>query len=231
MTRLKLALLGLVSGTALMVSANANAGGDLAPERPFSWTGFYLGLHAGVAFGDVDSVFSVAPASPWDHDRSGMIGGGQVGYNWQTGNIVLGVEADASWGADVQGDAACPNPAFRCGSEINRLASVRGRVGVTGVTPFGAKSLLYATGGWGWAEINYNAVPITPGGFSNTTSQSGWVAGGGLELAHTSNVSFKIEYLAYVLDGETISAAPLAGNVVIGDQTIHTVRAGLNYRF
>ena len=57
------------------------------------------------------------------------------------------------------------------------------------------------------------------------------VAGAGLELAHTSNVSFKIEYLAYMLDGETISAAPLGGNVVIDDQTIHTVRAGLNYRF
>ena len=96
MKRLKLVLLGLVSGTALLVSANANAGGDLAPERPFSWTGFYLGIHAGVATGDVDAFFSVAKASPWDHDRSGMIGDGQVGYNWQTGNIVLGVEADAS---------------------------------------------------------------------------------------------------------------------------------------
>lgn len=55
--------------------------------------------------------------------------------------------------------------------------------------------------------------------------------GGGLELAHTSNVSLKIEYLAYMLDGETISAAPLPGNVAIDDQTVRTVRMGLNYRF
>lgn len=222
------ALLGLVSGAALLVSPGAWAGGDLASERPFSWTGFYMGLHVGVGLSDVDALFTVVPASPWNHEGSGLIGGGQVGYNWQVGQVVLGVEADASFGAGLQGDAPCPNPAFACGSEVNRLASVRGRLGVT---PFGAKSLLYATAGWGWADITYSAVPITPGGFINTTSQSGWVVGGGVELAHSSNMSLKIEYLAYLLDSETISAAPLAGNVAIGDTTIHTVKVGLNYRF
>ena len=94
----------------------------------------------------------------------------------ETTKVLGQIEADASWGADVQGDSACPNPAFRCGSEINRLASVRGRVGVTGVTPFGAKSLLYATGGWGWAEINYNAVSRPVGFPTRPPNQVGWPA-------------------------------------------------------
>ena len=95
---------------------------------------------------------------------------------------------------------------------------------------FGGRSLLYATGGWGWANVEYSAVPVSPGGFKNSETLSGWVVGGGWEWAALPNTSIKFEYLAYVLGDETLSAAPLAGNVTT-ETTFHTAKIGLNYKF
>src|SRR6267378_1588067 len=61
-------------------------------------------------------------------DISGGLAGGQVGYNWQAGSWVFGVEADGDW-ADIDGAVRCPNPAFSCTGKVRDLASFRGRVG------------------------------------------------------------------------------------------------------
>ena len=236
MTHFRFALLGIAAGAALALSATA-ASADGRPSRapvreavvaegPFSWTGFYVGLHIGAGWSDVDSVFTAVPNSPWDHTGDGFLAGGQVGFNWQVGSVVLGVEASAS-ATTIRGDAACPNPAFRCGSQVDSLASIRGRLGVT---PFGGRTLVYGTAGWGWAEIDYHARPVTPGGFENSERHSGLVVGGGVEHALTRNVSFKVEYLGFLLDDERFSGAPLNTNVD-ADPTIHTVTVGLNVRF
>jgi outer membrane immunogenic protein len=217
-------VLGLAAVVA-MATTGAGAGGSIKDDvRPFSWSGPYIGIHVGVGLSDVDWTFVGNTRS--DHDGDGLVAGGQVGYNWQVGGIVLGVEADASW-ASIQGDAPCPNPAFKCGSDINRLASIRGRLGFT---PLGPRSLLYGTAGWGWADVTYEAVPHSPGGFVNSVDISGWVVGGGLEVAHTSNVSLKLEYLAYLFDEEKHSSAPLAPGI-LAEPTVHTFKFGLNYRF
>ena len=89
--------------------------------------------------------------------------------------------------------------AFSCSSDVNWLASIRGRVGVT---PFGARTLLYATGGWGWTGIDNQASPAAGGFGPTSTTYSGFVAGGGLEHAASSNWTYKLEYLGYFLDKE-----------------------------
>ena len=212
--------LGMAAGPAL-------AGGGLKddhPVRSVSWTGFYIGLNAGLADGPVDWTFTGFPRS--DHDASGKFAGGQVGYNHQMGSIVLGVEADYMW-ADIDGDAPCPNPAFACGTTVRGLGSVRGRIGTTALAP---GFLLYATGGWGWANVKYEAVPNSPGGFANTVDLSGWVVGGGVEAELGHRMSIKFEYVGYMFGDERHSAAPLPATLD-ADPTIHTFKVGLNYRF
>ena len=103
--------LGLLASAALVLSASQVASAAdlpvkalLAPTPVSTWTGFYLGAHVGAGWGTTESTLtSVAlpPAPPVaftlpiaQNSRSGFLGGGQVGYNWQTGWVVLGAQGD-----------------------------------------------------------------------------------------------------------------------------------------
>lgn len=196
-----------------------------APAPMFNWTGFYVGAHVGAGWSNVDARFSgVTPA--WDHDGDGWFGGAQLGYNVQAGAFVYGIEGDGSWGK-IDGDTRCPNPAFRCGSDAKQLYSIRGRAGFTAMD---SRTLIYGTAGWGWAEIKYSALPIA-GGFRNTVWNDGPVVGAGVEFAATPNWTWKLEYMAYLFDGKTISDAPLASGTARVDPTIQTVKLGVNYKW
>ena len=180
-------------------------------ERPFSWSGLYIGAHVGYSWSDVDWQDSLGPGS---HSGDGALAGAQIGYNFQSGKFVFGLEADMS-GAWVDGGTAC------CGHEFNWLASVRGRAGVAFN---GNRTLLYATGGAAWADVDYTAAGA--GSFSNT--HFGWVAGGGIEHMLTQNVSARVEYLHYDFDEATGSVAALSPTV---EPNLDTVRFGLNMKF
>lgn len=194
--------------------------------RPFSWTGFYVGLHVGYGWNDQDWQF-VPGATSTDQDGDGFFGGGQIGYNWQTGSIVFGIEADAAWAA-IEGDKICPNPAFSCQHDVNWMASIRGRLGTTAFNPM---TLLYATAGWGWADINYDTISAgVDGAFSKT--HSGFVVGGGVEHAVSVNTTIKFEYLAYLLDDVTAPPGTLSGAFAADlEPTLHTVKLGVNFKF
>lgn len=180
--------------------------GPVVYEQPFSWSGLYVGGHLGYGWSDVE-LGSVS------HDGEGGLAGGQIGYNLQSGRFVFGVEADIS-GTFIDGSQAC------CSHEFNWLASARGRAGMT---INGNRTLLYATGGAAWADIDYAA----PGdGFSKT--HYGWVAGGGVEHMLTQNLSARVEYLHYSFDDATGTLGGISANV---EPTLDTVRAGLNLKF
>jgi outer membrane immunogenic protein len=176
-------------------------------EQPFSWSGLYIGGHLGYGWSDVD-LGSVS------QDGEGGLAGGQIGYNLQSGRFVFGVEADIS-GTLVDGSQAC------CRHEINWLASARGRAGMT---INGNRTLLYATGGAAWADIDYAG----PGGDGFSKTHYGWVAGGGVEHMLTQNLSARVEYLHYSFDDATGTVGGISANV---EPTLDTVRAGLNLKF
>src|SRR5262245_32818956 len=114
---------------------------DTAPyDAPFSWTGLYVGAHLGYAFSDIDWQEKGFDGS---HSADGAVAGGQIGYNIQMGRLVYGIEADIS-GTGIDGGNSC------CGHTVNYLASVRGRLGVTGHEN---RTLFYATAGAAWADI------------------------------------------------------------------------------
>ncbi len=227
----------------------------------FTWTGFYIGVSAG---GHWDTDRITASANPVGFvpflinvpilnnalatslNPKGFIGGGQIGYNWQTGNFVLGLEADASGMSGTAQRTLTGAPLTAAGLALGDFATdsvkatflgtVRGRVGVTF-----DRVLLYATGGAAWGTIQ---TTDTFGAFSgtvvstisNTTNRFGWTVGGGVEFAIANNWSFKAEYLYVDLGNftQTIPAITGAPNTTIAVNHAYTeniARVGLNYRF
>jgi outer membrane immunogenic protein len=223
------------------------------PAVVYDWTGFYIGLSAGGGFGlggidnhvtsafcnvidfggagcDPDQASSAAVAAVpggFDTHPSGFIGGGQIGYNYQMGPVVWGVEADFS-GADINGSASktatatvvdkttTPNTTIvdtisgTAHQKLDWFGTLRGRVGVVPFTPL----LIYATGGLAYGHVSADtnlsgtgvlivaSTPITTSATaaaSTSSTQWGWTAGGGVEWLFAPHWSVKAEFLYYNL--------------------------------
>jgi outer membrane immunogenic protein len=182
----------------------------------YSWTGFYVGINGGGAWGR--SNWDGIPAT---FDTSGGLVGGTVGYNWQFGQFVLGAEADAAW-ANLKGTGC----AGLCSTETNFLATARGRFGVA-IDRF----MPYITGGLAMGNIKA-AFPVFP---TVDETRLGWTVGAGAEYAVAPNWSVKAEYL-YVDLGNTRCGVGTACNFGAGANnqvgvTDHIVRGGVNFRF
>ena len=221
----------------------------------FSWTGFYIGGHAGYGWGksDVDTSPLPSPAAfgadPFSQsvDVDGFVAGGQIGYNIQNGRWVFGVELDASATGMDGSSTVGPLPLFGGGfdpgssqtvnTELKWLATARARVGFLPTDQL----LLYVTGGLAVGKVEHSVVtdyvgdPFRYPG-SSSDVRVGWTAGGGAEFALGNNWSIKAEYLYVDLGDETIIANPVAANPPFQvstnhDFTAHIARVGLNYRF
>jgi outer membrane immunogenic protein len=229
MLRKSCKVIGIAALALAGATVGASAGGSIK-DGPYTapspiWTGLYIGAHGGGARSHADWEFPLA-GSTANHKGNGAFGGGQIGYNWQSGSLVFGVEADIS-GAGIDGTTPCPNPAFNCGHDIDMMASLRARFGVL-VTP---TALLYVTGGAGWVSVDWKVtdaatgMPTGAGGFSETAS--GWTLGAGLEWKFDRNWSLKGEYIRYDLG--TASATPGTAPSDLGLK-VDTFRVGLNYK-
>ncbi|MBA3516963.1 MAG: porin family protein [Rhizobiales bacterium] len=207
----------LSTAAAALISSAAHAadflpfeepGPSLAPIAAGDWGGFYVGLHGGYGWSDVeaclDGGFDSGDADDDDErciglndafgvDIEGPVFGGQVGVNWQWNSIVLGAEGDASWsGIEASFDDGTDDEDAKL---YDYLASARLRAGFT-VDRF----LVFGTGGVGFARIDMT------GGEGDSEIEIGWAAGGGGEFLVTNNVTVGAEYLHYdfedVLDTE-----------------------------
>jgi len=179
-------------------------------EPPFSWTGPYVGINGGYGFGRSD--FS-APLASGSFDTSGGLVGGTLGYNYQMGQAVFGIEGDvdASW---MKGDATCGGLA--CETKNSWLGTVRGRLGYAV-----GRFMPYVTGGAAFGDIKTSVAGLG----SASETKAGWTVGGGVEAALNGPWSAKLEYL-YVDLGR-------GGAIAGADAKFQTniVRAGINYRF
>ncbi len=223
--------------------------GFKAPPPPApapTWTGFYIGGFAGAGWGtDSASLSSVSfggntvgiglPIA--QVSNSGFLGGGQVGYNYQAGWMVFGVEGDFS-GTGITGTAPCV-VLFSCQSRDNWLATVSGRFG--GVTDNG-NLLVYVKGGGAWLNETgslTNTLPIL--NIITTTSASntfgGWLLGLGTEYKFTANWSAMIEYdyMDFGTSNTTFPSpiifAPSATGSVAQTNKLSVVKIGVNYKF
>jgi outer membrane immunogenic protein len=177
----------------------------------YNWTGFYTGINGGYGWGTSDWAIPAASLKP----KGGMVGG-TLGYNYQVGSIVWGIEGDIDW-ADVKDSSACA-VVLNCETKNTWLGTIRGRVGYAF-----DRWLPYFTGGGAFGQVK---ATETVSGTSVSKTQAGWTVGGGVEYAFLGNWSAKIEYL-YV-DLGSFDAAPVATDVNFKENII---RAGINYKF
>lgn len=208
------AVLGLVAaGAASAADLPSRKGPVAAPiyvPPAFTWTGFYIGGNAGYGWGNVNTNgFTVTNTG----DLDGFVGGGQVGYNYQMGQFVVGAEADIQ-GADL--NTGNTFGGLRIKTEY--FGTVRARVGVAF-----DRFMPYVTGGWA-----YGNVKTTLPGFvaSDNSHTGGWTLGGGLEYAVTNNLIAGVEYL-YVDLGEK----RILNSGVKAGTDFSVVRARLSYKF
>lgn len=217
-----LASVGVLAMSAALGATSASAADIVRPRPampakapvyvppPFTWTGAYVGINGGGAWGR--SSFS-SPFAIGSFDTSGAMVGGTLGYNWQAGQTVFGLEGDIDW-SNLRGSAPCG--VTSCETRNDWLGTVRGRLGYS----FG-NFMPYITGGLAVGNIK---TSITGVGDAHET-RAGWTIGGGLEARISGPWSAKFEYL-YVDLGR---GASIAGS----DADLHAnvVRAGLNYHF
>ena len=186
----------------------------------YNWTGFYAGINAGYGMGT--SNWSLLPGTPIK--PKGALFGGTVGYNWQAGAIVYGVEGDFDW-SGVKGSVACgPGLVFNCETSSRWLTTFRGRVGYAF-----DRWLPYVTAGGAYGNVKATAsLPVLGVSSSAAKSQFGWTFGAGLEYAFLGNWTAKLEYLYVDLGSFDAGIAPIVNNVSFKENII---RAGLNYKF
>lgn len=197
--------------------------GRPAPAGPsYNWSGFYVGAMGGYAQSDKvrASVGNLAVTTSSDELKGGFAGG-TFGYNFQTGNIVFGVEADAAWS-----DINWSTTAFgvTVADKIQAFGSVTGRIGFAVDA-----ALFYGKAGYAWADNQISAV-AGGGSFSESRLHSGWTAGGGLEYLFTPSWSGKVEYMFADYGNQTYLSAFTPGGIGLG-ATTHSVKVGFNYHF
>jgi len=249
--------LALVAGSAFAADLpyRKEAPVYVPPPPSFSWAGLYGGINIGYGFGDgsqeyggigyiTPGILAPAPAAAFPggsvlggtSNLNGVVGGGQVGYNWQFSPwLVFGVEADiqASDVHDTVNSAAAVADAFgthlqtaTSTKSVDWYGTVRGRVGVA---PFIPNLLIYGTGGFAYGGVTHGVgfADIFNGGATGFSSiataqydstSTGWTAGGGIEWSPTGFPawSVKVEYLYVDLGNTSVSGVSVGGNPVYG---------------
>jgi outer membrane immunogenic protein len=234
--------LGAIAAAALSLTLASSAGAaDLpmksAPPPPpppaaFTWTGFYFGANIGAAWSNAGNVTVSDPVlgsqSIGVGSHTGFEGGGQIGYNFQAGSFVYGLETDIQ-GIDT-GSTIHWGPygklGLSTGSSGGYFGTVRGRLGYAI-----DRTLLYFTGGLAYGGLVAN--PLQGGATSNV----GYALGGGVEYGLTQNWTVKVEGLyvnlssgssrtVYVTNGGLLY--PVNANNGNGGGV---VRVGVNYLF
>jgi outer membrane immunogenic protein len=252
---------GATSALAADLPARTYTKAPIMAEPVYNWTGFYIGGNVGYSWGrssDTSSLTNGAGTTLFTSGGSsnldGVLGGGQIGYNWQVQNWVWGFEADIQ-GTDERGsrDLTCPTGVctppivgalvvpgaavpITLNQKIDWFGTVRARGGIL-VTP---KVLLYGTGGLAYGGVNSSeTIGVGGFGFSNTDTRVGYTVGAGIEGAIGGNWTAKLEYL-YVDLGRTSGAfattiPALGGGTLTSFYSSHVtdnvLRVGVNYKF
>jgi outer membrane immunogenic protein len=232
----------LLATTAMASAADmAVKARPIAPPVVWSWTGFYIGGHVGAGWGNTESDITglAAPVAvafniPLSQTSgSGFLGGVQAGYNWQSGPIVFGVQADIS-GADINGRSPCL-VILRCETQTDWLATVTGRLGAVVLD----RGLVYAKGGAAWQNSTHSAsLPLVPAVgviASQEITHFGWTIGLGTEWMITPNWTAFIEYDYMQFDRENhrfpLRQAPAVVFNVDLKNTMSVAKVGVNYKF
>jgi outer membrane immunogenic protein len=205
-------------GLLLTSIAGAACAADLpAPNAPYTkapavvspatnWSGFYIGAMGGYAAETSSDPLAI----------KGGFAGATVGYNWQSGMFVAGIEADGAW-ADISNSATALG--VTATDKIQALSTIRGRVGVAF-----DQILLFGTGGFALADEKGSATALGVT-LSDSQTRTGWTLGAGVEWMFMPRWSLKAEYLYRRFDSVTIFGFPT------GTLALNSGQVGVNFHF
>ncbi len=255
----------LAAQPAMAADINSRPVFKVAPTLPSTnWNGFYTGVNAGYGGGRTSTTLTPndayagvmgTPTNPHEYSPfpgslkpAGFVGGGQIGFNFQSGPLLAGIEADLSY-SDLSKSDSRTGPAFVGGqfvttidTKLDWFGTLRGRLGILASPSL----LLYGTAGLAYGEVktttsgtntfgrcdigNFYCITGTASGVS-----TGWTAGGGFEYAFADRWTVKAEYLYADLGSRSVTfsdpSAPGSALTAKTNFNLQIVRAGLNYRF
>lgn len=254
--------------TALFITlaTGASALDFYRPEPSFSWAGFSFGGHLGHISSPVGGnlagytgyaagSFEAAGFRRFDLSPKGLMGGVGIGYNFQAGRIVAGIEADASLlGSNSDGQSSAVHRASLAALSVTRTETVNLKSQATWLATLRARAgyavldrvLVYGTGGLAFSQLRtsaaqvavINTVPLSGGATTTTqvnsatsdsSTRAGWALGAGLEVAISRSITLRGEYLHYQF-GDRIVTVQDRGNPALSTSYKFLNRGDI-YRF
>jgi outer membrane immunogenic protein len=247
---MKKLLQGTIGLVALGMAAAPAVAADLAAQpyskapvmipAAYDWSGFYLGLNGGWGSSHkcwdrntgLGGTFAAADGC---HDATGGVAGGQVGYRWQSGTWVFGVEAQGDW-ANLRGSSISLIPAPPTNpltqSQIDGFGLFTGQIGYAVNTV-----LLYVKGGAAVVADRYRDIAPLTNTLFDTASETRWggTVGVGLEYAFAPNWSAAIEYDHLFMGTRTLDFTNVTDGTFTREdrirQDVDLVTARINYRW
>jgi opacity protein-like surface antigen len=210
---------------------------DKAPApATYHWSGLYIGGYFGAGWGSTHWTFT-NDGDTANPRLAGLLGGGDIGYNYQIGKWVFGIEGDGSW-TNARGAAPCPTGFFyNCEIRTSWLSTATARVGYV---PWD-RLLVYAKGGAAIAQdraeswCNTGSQPTIPAAGlvgcpsqSDSKTKTGWTVGWGSEFGLTQNVSVKSEIMYFDLGSDRYDIAGISTDI---RRNGFTSTVGLHFRF
>jgi len=241
LTAVSLGALGLTSPALGADLPYAKAPVVAAPV--YDWTGVYVGAFGGYGFGNhnvnnANGPNSAAANFTANYNSQGGFAGGEVGYNWQSGNYMVGVEGDLFW-SGIRGNdgaqflaGAFPGVTAIDADDLRWAGTLRVRGGIAV-----DRLLLFFTGGYAFGDIQHTNTDPVNGIDRFTVHANGLTAGGGIAYALTPNLIGKIEYRYYNFNGYNRPGIPPTGLTANGqlpyttESTYSTVAVGLDFKF
>lgn len=234
----------LASAASVLMMGAAQAADVEAPPAVYDWTGGYIGIQGGYAWGKSDAETDIDPdftdidtLDIDDFKANGFVGGAHIGYLLQSDAFVYGVEADIEYAdlndeVDIVFDGAGDGGSGE--KNIDWLGSLRLRAGIAA-----DRALFYATGGLAVGGVSLEtdlSEDALDAGLTNDDDDKtawGWTLGAGVEYAVTDALSARIEYRYTDLGDTDVRVENADGEGVDGktDNDFHAVRVGLSWHF
>jgi outer membrane immunogenic protein len=237
LTTVSLGVLGLVSpvlGADLPTYTKA----PVVASPVYDWSGFYVGVFGGGGWGNHNINNATGPASSFadytaNYSSQGGVAGGEAGFNLQSGNIVVGIEADGFWsgmrGDDAAAVAAGKFPIASVDADNLRWGgTLRARGGIAV-----DRWMLFFTGGWAFGDIVHTNTDPVLGVDQFTVHSNGLTSGGGIQYALMNNLIGKVEYRYYNFNGYNRPGNPLTPNGQLPfttETTYSVITVGLDYK-
>ena len=244
LTTASLGVLGLL--TPALAADLPYAKAPPAVASVYDWTGVYIGGFGGVGFGNHNVNNATGQAVPFadytaNYSSTGGIGGGEIGYNWQSGAFVVGVEGQFAWAGIKGNDAAQFNAGAFPGVTAVDADNLRWEGALLARAGYTIdRWMFFFEGGYAFGSIQHTNTPPAGSGLAVdrfNVSANGLTGGGGIAYAVTNNLLAKFEYRytnfnGYNRPGLTTTGLTVNGQLPYTTETTYSmVTLGLDFKF